>query len=134
MTLNTVLSFNGNCQAAFRFYEEHLGGKITFMMTHADAPGATAVPKNRQSAILHASIAIGGTELAGSDAPPDRFERIEGSYLSLNVSSAEEAERVFAVLTQDGQIILPLRETFWAVSFGMLRDRFGVLWMVNAAR
>lgn len=134
MKLNPYLNFNGNCQAAFRFYEEHLGGKITVMMTHADSPSAKDVPESLRSAILHARITIGGTEVFGSDAPPDRFEQIHSSYLSLTVSSPAEAERIFAALTQDGQVFMPLQETFWASRFAILRDRFGILWMVNAER
>lgn len=134
MKLNPYLNFNGNCQAAFRFYEEHLGGKITAMMTHAQAPVAKEMPENWGSAILHARITIAGTDLLASDVPTDHFEQIHSSYLSLSVDSPAEAERIFAVLTPDGQIFMPLQETFWAFRFGILRDRFGVLWMINAER
>ena len=134
MKLNTYLNFNGNCQAAFRFYEEHLGGKITAMMTHAQAPSAQDIPENWRSAILHARLTIGGTELLGSDVNTDRFEQIHSSYLSLTVPSPAEAERMFGVLAQEGQVFMPLEETFWAFRFGILRDRFGILWMINAER
>ena len=133
MKLQTYLNFKGNCEAAFRFYEEHLGGKITAMMTHADVPGAPA-GEGRGAAILHARITIGETELLASDAPPDNFKQIHSSYLSLTVDSPEEAERIFPVLSEQGQVFMPLQETFWALRFGTLRDRFGILWMINADR
>lgn len=134
MKLNPYLNFNGNCKAAFHFYEEHLGGKIAAMMTHAEAPAALNTPENWRSAILHARIEIGGTELMGSDVPTNHFEQIHSSYLSLTVDSPEEAEQKFAILTHDGQVFMPLQETFWAFRFGILRDRFGILWMISAER
>ena len=134
MKLNTYLNFNGNCAAAFRFYEQHLGGKITMMMTHADAPGAQDLPEMARSAILHARITIAGVELLGSDVLRDDYGPIRSSYLSLTVDSTGEAERIFGVLSEAGQIYMAMEETFWAFRFGICRDRFGVLWMISAER
>lgn len=134
MKLNTYLNFNGNCQEAFRFYEEHLGGKVTMMMTHADAPGAPDLPERARSAILHARITIGGVELLGSDVLRDDYGQIRSSYLSLTVDSTAEAERIFSVLATGGQTYMPMEETFWALRFGICRDPFGVLWMISAEK
>jgi PhnB protein len=132
MKLCPYLNFNGNCQAAFRFYEEHLGGKISFMMTHAEAPAPQNVRPEWGSAILHARMTIGDTDLMASDIPPEQQEPMRSCYLNLGVSNAREAERIFSVLEKGGQVIMPMQETFWASRFGILRDQFGVLWMVGA--
>jgi PhnB protein len=130
MTLHTYLNFGGNCAEAFRFYEKHLGGKIIMMMTQAEQPDATHVAPEWKDAILYARLRIGGTDLMGSDVQPDRFEPMRSVYLSLGLDSAEEAERVHALLSDGGQIFMPMQETFFATRFSMLRDRFGTSWML----
>ena len=130
MKLHTYLNYGGNCEQAFRFYEQHLGGKITFIMTHADAPAATEVPPDWKKAILYASMSIGDTEIMGNDVPPDRFQPMRSVYLSLTVDSIEEAERIYALLSEGGEIFMPMAETFFAFRFAMLRDKFGTSWMI----
>jgi PhnB protein len=130
MKLNTYLNYGGNCEQAFRFYEKHLGGKITAMMTHGQQPPPNDVPPELKNAILYARMTIGETELMGSDVPPDRFQPMRSVYLSLTVSSTEEAERIHALLTDGGQIFMPMAETFFAFRFSMLRDKFGTSWMI----
>ena len=130
MKLLTYLNYGGNCQQAFRFYEQHLGAKITMMMTHGEAPNAKDVAPDWKNAILHARMSIGETELLGADIPPDRFQPMRSAYLSLIVSSTEEAERIYAVLTDGGQIFMAMEETFFAFRFAMLRDKFGTSWMI----
>ena len=92
MKLYTYLNFGGNCEQAFRFYEQHLGGKITMMLTHAQQPNADDVPADWRNAILHARITIGETELLGADVPPERFQPMRSAYLSLLLDSSQEAE------------------------------------------
>jgi len=130
MKLYTYLNFGGNCEQAFRFYEQHLGGKVTVMLTHAQQPNADDVPADWRNAILHARITIGETELLGADVPPERFQPMRSAYLSLLLDSSQEAERVYALLSENGEIFMPLAETFFAFRFAMLRDRFGVSWMI----
>ena len=130
MKLLTYLNYGGNCEQAFRFYEQHLGGKITMMMTHGQQPNPSEVSPDWKNAILHARISIGQTELMGADVPPARFQPMRSVYLSLIVSSTEEAERIYALLTDGGQIFMPMEETFFAVRFAMLRDKFGTSWMI----
>jgi PhnB protein len=125
--LYTQLNFGGNCEAAFRFYEEHLGGRITMMMTQRQVPGA---PAEAGDAIVHASMEIGGTMLLANDVPPARFQKMRSAYLYLAVGSAAEAERVHELLSQDGEVFMPMEETFYASRFSMLRDRFGVSWTI----
>jgi PhnB protein len=130
MKLNTYLNYGGNCEQAFRFYEQHLGGKITMMVTHGEQPNAKDIPPDWKKAILHARISIGGTELFGADMPPDRFQPMRSAYLSLTVDSTDEAERIYALLAEGGQIFMKMEETFFAFRFAMLRDRFGTSWMI----
>ena len=135
MRLNTFLNFGGNCEAAFRFYEQHLGGSITMLMRRADAsePPPETWPGWEQS-IQYGIMNIGGTELMGSDVPPARFQPMRSVYLSLTASDAAEAERVWAVLADGAQIFMPMAETFFATRFGQLRDKFGTSWMIMALK
>jgi PhnB protein len=132
MKIYPYLNFNGNCKAAFTFYEQHLGGKITAMMTHAEAPTQQQMPPEWGSAILFARITIGDSELMASDVPPEHQKPMRSVYLSLAVADSAEAERVFSALKEGGEVLMPLQETFWAFRFGTVRDQFGVLWMINA--
>jgi len=132
MKINPYLNFGGNCRAAFEFYERHLGGKVTAMMTHSEAPSGQATPPGWGSAILHARMTIGGIELLASDVP--QYQPIRSSYLSLTVDSPAEAERIFPLLAEGGEMFMRLQETFWALRFGILRDQFGTLWMISSER
>ncbi len=128
MKLNTYVNFAGKCAEAFRFYEKHLGGKIGMMMTHGQAPDQTQVKAEFKDAVLHARISIGDTELMGADIP--NAQPMRSAYLSLSVQSDAEAERIFSALSDDGEVFMPMQETFFATRFAQLRDRFGINWMI----
>jgi len=130
MKLDVYLNYGGNCEQAFRFYEQHLGGKITMMMRHGEQPNAGNVPANWRNAVLHARIEFGKTVLMGADMPPDRFQPMRSAYLTLTADSAEQAELLYALLTDSGQIFMKMEETFFASRFAMLRDKFGTSWML----
>ena len=130
MKLYTYLNYGGNCAQAFRFYEAHLGAKIIMMMTHGQQPNAKDVPADRKDTILHARISIGETELMGADVPPERFQPMRSAYLSLLVDSTEEAERIYALLSDGGEIFMKMEKTPFANRFAMLRDTFGTSWML----
>lgn len=132
MKLQTYVNFAGKCAEAFRFYEKHLGGKISFMMAHGQAPDQSRVDPSWKDAVLHATISLGGTELMGADIP--NAEPLRSAYLSLTVESDAEAERIFAALAEGGEIFMPLQETFFATRFAQLRDRFGINWMIMHQR
>jgi PhnB protein len=132
MKMNTYVNFAGKCADAFRFYERHLGGKVGMMMTHGEAPEPSRVNPAQKDAVLHARISIGGTELMGADIPS--AEPMRSAYLSLGVESDAEAERVFAALSDGGEIFMPMQETFFATRFAQLRDRFGINWMIMHER
>lgn len=127
MKLYTQLNFGGNCAEAFRFYEAHLGGHITMMMTQSQAPGA---PPAAGDAIIHARMNIGESVLIGNDVPGTVFQKMRSAYLYLSVDSPAEAERIHALLADGGEVFMPMAETFYASRFSMLRDRFGVSWSI----
>ena len=130
MQLYTYLNYGGNCRQAFDFYVEHLGGKIVQLMTHGEMPGPSTVPPERRGDVLHARMEIGGTTLLAADVPPERFQPMRSAYLSLSLDSSEEAERVYSLLVEGGEIFMKMEETFFAHRFAMLRDRFGTSWML----
>ena len=132
MKMNTYVNFAGTCAEAFRFYEQHLGGTIGMMMTHGQAPDQSAVKPEWKDAVLHARISVGGTELLGADIPG--AQPMRSAYLSLNVESDAEAERIFSALADGGEVFMPMQETFFATRFGQLRDRFGINWMIIRER
>jgi PhnB protein len=124
----TYVNFAGKCGEAFRFYEKHLGGTIVMLMTHGQAPDQSKVKPELKDAVLHARISLGETELQGADIP--NAQPMRSAYLSLDVDSDAEAERIFAALKDGGEVFMPMQETFFASRFGQLRDRFGINWMI----
>ena len=131
MQMNPYLTFNGQCEAAFKFYEQCLGGKIIAMITHAGTPAEEHVPSEWRNKILHARLIVGDEVLMGSDAPPDRYEEPKGFSVALGIDDPADAERIFHALAEKGTVRMPIQQTFWAIRFGMLVDRFGIPWMVN---
>jgi len=128
MRLDTYINYAGNCEQAFRFYEQHLGGRITTMTRHGEQPDQPGVPQDRMSGILHARIEIGNAILMGADVPD--AQPMRSAYLTLTVDSDAEADRLYGVLTADGQIFMKMQETFFASRFAMFRDGFGTSWML----
>src|SRR5436190_805013 len=120
--LHTYLNYGGNCEEAFRFYEQHLDGKITMMMRHGEQPDTPGVPRDQYPGVLHARMNIGGTELLGADIPAERFQPISSAYLSLTFDSDQETDRVFALLSEGGQTFMPIQETFFASGFDAMTD------------
>src|ERR1017187_8100870 len=131
MQLNPYLNFNGHCEAAFKFYEKCLGGKIEGMNTFASTPMGLQVAPEWRSKIIHARMTLEGTVLMGSDVPPDRFQPPQGFSVTLEVKGPAEAERIFHLLSENAKVEMPIQETFWAARFGMLTDQFGIPCMVN---
>lgn len=132
MQLTPYLSFNGDCEAAFRFYEKVLAAKNLAILTHAETPMADHVLAGWGPKVMHARLDLDdGNSLMGSDSPPEHQEALGGFSLSLHPQNASEAERLFNSLSDGGSVQMPLQQTFWAHRFGMLVDRFGVRWMIN---
>jgi PhnB protein len=129
--INPYLHCNGQCEAAFKFYEKVLGAKIDGMFTFGDSPMAKEVPSDWQKKVMHARMTVNGNVLMGADASSERYQRPQGFSVSIGVKEPEEAERVFKELAQNGTVQMPIQKTFWSARFGMLADQFGIPWMVN---
>lgn len=134
MQLNAYLNFSGQCEAAFKFYERCLGGKIVAMMTFDETPMADRMPADWRKKIVHARLTVGDQVLMGSDAPPDHFEEPKGFSVSIGVTEPAEADRIFKALAENGDVQMPIQETFWAHRFGMVVDQFGTPWMINCEK
>jgi PhnB protein len=131
MQMNAYLSFCGNCEAAFTFYAECLGGKVGEIFRYAGTSLAAQVPADWQDKVMHTSLTVGDQLVMGGDVAPERYEKPKGFSLSLHIDGATEAERVFHLLAKDGTVVMPLEKTSWAARFGMLVDRFGIPWLIN---
>ena len=131
MQLNPYLNLNGQCEAAFKFYEQILGGKITFSMTWGEMPGADQFPAESHKLIMHTTLSVGDEVLMGADAPPGRYQQPKGINVSLHLKDITEGERIFNALAENGSVTMPFQQTFWSPGFGMCVDQFGIPWMVN---
>ena len=134
MRVSPYLRFNGHCEAAFKFYEKALGGKIEIMQTFGASPGGEQMPSKSRDKIMHATLRIGESVLMGSGSTPEEFETPQGFSIALTIDDRKAAERAFAALSQGGTVEMALQETFWASRFGMLTDRYGVAWMISCAK
>jgi PhnB protein len=134
MHINPYLAFNGNCREAFEFYERALGAEPVMMMTYDKMPGGHKGPPEIAGKVMHARLMLGDTPLMGSDAPPDRYRAPGGYMINISVDDPGKADRLFAAHAEGGIVTMPIGETFWALRFGMVTDRFGVPWMVNCEK
>lgn len=128
MKMSTYINFRGNCAEAFRYYEKHLGAKVGMVMTHQDLPGPGGVGPDWKDKVLHAQVSIGNAELSAADIP--NAEPMRSAYLTLNVDSDQEAERIYSALSDGGQPLMRMEETFFASRFGQVRDQYGINWMI----
>ena len=132
--INPYLSFDGQCQAALMFYERCLGGKVIYMMTYAQAPTAGEVPPRWGSRIYHATFSLGDQTFGAADAPPGGYRNPQGFSLNLEIDAPAEADRIFAMLADNGTVQMPVQETFWALRFGVLTDQFGTPWIIQSSK
>ena len=131
MQLNPYMNFNGQCEAAFRFYEQVLGGEITFKMTWGEMPGADQFPSETHKLIMHSTLNVADQILMGADSPPDRYKQPTGMNVSIHLKDKAEGERIFNALAENGNVTMAFQQTFWSPGFGMCVDQFGIPWMVN---
>lgn len=136
MLIQSYLFFNGRCEEAIEFYRKALGAEVKMMMrfkenpepmTEGCGPDGGAIPGEN---IMHASFRIGETEVMASDGMGNGKPEFKGFSLSLTAASDAEAQRLFKALSDGGKVEMPMMKTFYASSFGMVEDRFGVSWMV----
>ena len=131
--MDPYLYFDGNCAEAMRFYERTLGGTIRMMMKFSDAPPQENMPAGEGDRIMHVSLDLPGRSLMASDTMPGQpYKGMNGFSLSLSYKTAEEGKRIFDALAEGGSVTMAYGKTFWAEGFGMLSDRYGTPWMVNA--
>ena len=133
MHLNTYLTFPHNCRQAFEFYRSVFGGEFTDMQTFGEAPAGTEVPAAERDLIMHVSLPIGSGVLMGSDSSSFGPPLTTGNNFSLSIApdSKEEADALFAKLSDGGQVTMPMQDQFWGAYFGSCTDKFGVNWMIN---
>lgn len=134
MQINLHLTFSGQCQEAFEFYSDLLGGSITLMQTYGESAMANPVHKDWQDKIVHAGLVFNDRVLAGVDMLPGEYQKPQGFFVLLEIDELPEVERIFNALSEGGEIKMPLQETFWTKAFGVLVDRFGIPWELTYAQ
>ena len=132
MNMNPYVSFKGDCEAAFKLYERVFGGHIRALFRYAETPLAGEVPADWQHKIMHGSMTIGDQVLMGGDVAPKNYEKPQGFSLSLQMKGVAEAERAFRELSDGGEVLVALEETFWAKRFGIVVDQHGIPWLINS--
>ena len=127
MRLDIYVNYRGFCEEAFQFYKQHIGGEITGIIRHGEQPSPN-IPEDWKDKVLHGRMQIGTTVLMGADIP--HAEPMRSAYLTLSLDTEEDAERVYAVLTDGGEIFMKMEKMPFANRFAMLRDKFGTSWML----
>jgi PhnB protein len=130
MKVQPYLFFDGRCEEAVAFYRKALGAEVAMLMRYKDSPDQAMVPPGGGDKIMHASLRVGETEVMASDGHCAGKPSFQGFSLSIDVRDEAEADRLFAALSEGGQVQMPLTKTFFAARFGMVTDRFGVGWMI----
>jgi PhnB protein len=131
MQINAYLSFGGECEAAFKFYAELLGGKIEGLFRYTGTPMESQMPPEWGEKIMHATLAVDHNQIMGADTPQQGEVPAKRFCMSIGFQDPDEAKRIFNALAEGGSVQMPLQATFWAAGFGMLVDRFGIPWMIN---
>lgn len=132
--INIYLNFKDNTEEAFSFYKSVFGGEFLMLQRFKDTPDASRLSKEDQEKIMHIALPVGDSILMGTDAPESMgFKLTQGDNFSISISaeSKEEADSLFSKLSSGGKVEMPLQDMFWGAYFGMLKDRFGIKWMVN---
>jgi PhnB protein len=132
--INPYLNFSDNCEEAFTFYHAVFGGEAPQFMRFGDVPGEAEMPSQAGAKIMHVALPISSeTILMGSDRPAEMGPVTVGDnvQISIQTESEEETQRIFNGLAAGGQVTMPLQDTFWGATFGMLTDKYGIHWMVN---
>jgi PhnB protein len=134
MKLNPYLHFDGRCDEALEFYKQALGAQVKAVMRFKENPQSEYNPPGMDDKIMHADVQIGETHVMMSDGRCVGDAKFEGISLTLSVADAAEADRVFNALQAGGEVQMPIGETFFSPRFGMVKDKFGVVWMVIVPR
>lgn len=135
-TINTYLTFDGNCEEAFNFYKSVFGGEFAYIGRFGEMPAGDGytIAEADKNKIMHIGLPIGSTTLMGSDSAGDwapKFVVGNNFSISINTDSQQEADHLFQGLSSGGLITMPMEKTFWGAYFGMFTDKFGINWMIN---
>lgn len=132
MQIQPYLFFDGRCEEAIAFYRTALGAELKMLMRFKESP-TPAMPPDYENKVMHAEFRVGGSTVLASDGRCAGQPEFKGFSLTLLVADDAEAQRLFAALSQGGQVQMPLAKTFFSSQFGMVADRFGVTWMIYVA-
>jgi PhnB protein len=130
MQIQPYLFFEGCCDDALAYYQEALGARVEALLRYKDNPSPEHNPPGAAQKVMHCNFRVGDTQLMVSDGNCSGKPRFQGFALTLNARDEPEARRLFAALADGGQVQMPLGKTFFSSAFGMVNDRFGVMWMV----
>lgn len=132
-SLNPYLNFNGNTEEVFNFYKSVFGGEFAMLMRFGETPGCEDMPETEKNGIMHVALPIGSSVLMGTDVPKSMEQVTPGTNMSIsiNVSSREEADRVYNGLSAGGKATMPMNDMFWGDYYGMLTDKFAIQWMIS---
>ena len=137
MQVQSYLFFNGRCEEAAEFYRRALGAEVTTLLRFKDSPEPHQpgmIPPGAENKVMHMALRIGDTTVMASDGRCTGQLSFQGFALTLTAANEAEADRRFAALSEGGQVQMPLGKTFFSPRFGMVADRFGVLWMILVAQ
>ncbi|HEY8252204.1 MAG TPA: VOC family protein [Burkholderiales bacterium] len=132
MKVEPYLMFEGRTEEALQFYQQKLGAKVEAIIRYKENPEPKYNPPNSDEKVMHSLFRIGDAQIMASDGNCTGKPGFQGFALTLNAADAAEAKQRFNALAEGGKVQMPLNETFFAKSFGMVADRFGVSWMVLA--
>jgi PhnB protein len=137
MPIQAYVNYNGRCDEAIAFYKQALGAEVEMVMRFRESPDPCPegmLPANWDDKVMHSSMRIGDSVLMASDGMSSTPPKYDGITLSLQARTTDEADRLFNALADGGQVVMPIGPTFWSPKFGMVKDRFGVPWMVNTVQ
>src|SRR5262249_23282698 len=130
MQVQSYLFFDGRCEEAIEFYKKTLGAEVGMLMRWKDSPDKSMCAPGSENKVMHASLKIGDTRVMASDGRNTGNPKFDGFALSLDAKNESDAQKMFKALSDGGEVAMPLTKTFFSPCFGMVRDRFGVHWMV----
>jgi PhnB protein len=131
MRVEPYLSFEGRCEEALEFYKKAVGAEVTMLMRFGESPDKSMLSPGSEKKVMHSSVKIGDSVVMATDGRNTGKANFTGISLSITANNDADAKRYFEALSAGGQVHLPLTKTFFASSFGMLADKFGVSWMIS---
>lgn len=134
MQTTPYLNFQGNAREAMEFYRDVLRGEITSIFSYGESPMAADMPAESHDGIMHSHLVANGAEIMGADGPPQEGRGANNVQIALMVEEVDEAERIFAALSDGGEVSMEIQQTFWVERFGMCVDRYGIGWLINGGK